>query len=150
MSVATSPYKIDRGQHAPGKYINYCWSTEDNSYSDYLYTNDSDVTLTLPGHGYTDGWMVWHPYHAYYHALAYGISDGWALWGNHLSYNTEYNVMGGSPTTAIITNGHTGAILNFTTAGTLEVTPSDTVNVKAVSGTVTVNNSMDNYYLLAC
>lgn len=48
--------------------------------------------------------------------------------------------MGGSSTTAIITNDHTGAILNFTTAGTLEVTPSDTVNVKAVSGTVTVKN----------
>ena len=124
--------KIDRNQHSSGLYVDYRISQNDTTYPLYEWTTSSYYQRT-----YHSSYL--NPKWANYRGIAYG-DYGWALWGTYVPVNTDYDIEGTSTTVPIITNGHTGATLNFTSAGFLDVTPSDTVNVKAVSGTVTVRN----------
>ena len=134
MAIATSPYSIDRNQYSSGRYINYIYQNDNNAYPLYTYTTNSAWNDTHLNSGHPH----WYTYWGKYSSLAYG-DYGWALWGSSLPYATEYTVSGNS-NVPIITNGHTGATLNFNSAGFLDVTPSDTVNAKATSGTVTIRN----------
>ena len=139
--MATVPgptYDINRDSLLGHGYLGYNNHEWQDAYANYYnfptYTvssgADPSTSIDTPIYPYSYQYA-----HASYTSIAVYISGGWALYRNG-----TYNITGGNIGVPIITNHRTGATLNFTTAGTLEVTLSDTVNVKAVSGTVTVKN----------
>ena len=156
--VPPSPITIDRGYGSPIRsYMRL--ATEDypipgDSYDGqgpYYYNGNTDPVYVGPGHshGHYVGsiWYIdyWNHHRNYYTTIATKSGTDWYLYRAG-----DYDIIG-SNSGKIVTNhgGIDGApalatkTLNFTSAGTLYVSTGDTINIKAVSGPVELQDNVD-------
>ena len=167
--TAPNPLDIDRG-YSPN-YRSY-WSSWDEDYSgeDLVdsfpsYSDNNfqrmDPSFRCSGHNHYSS-PHHHFLHTNYHTAHYttiatrgrviypvysGDPPAYAPGGSdwYLYRNGSYRIMGGVSTQAIVTN-HVGiSTLTFASAGIVNVTPTDTVNVDASAGNVTLGNDTTWY-----
>ena len=132
-----SPITIDRGYGSPIRsYLSNDvedYSTPGDSYDgpgDYYYNGYYDPVHDAPSHHHGSPYYHWNHHRSYYTTIATKSGTDWYL------YRAGTYDITGSNTGKIVTNGKTVSTLNFTSAGTLYVSTGDTVNIKAVSGAV--------------
>ena len=144
MPVSSDPYDINFTMHSPvnDKYLNvrtdiYYNATSIDGRDDYVVDSNnsphySDDHSTLYVHRWTDH---------YYLSIAQGLHDStppYVSWGWGLTTTKKVNVTGSS-SSQLVTNGQSGAVINFQDAGKLYLSNGNNVTVNANNGPTTVN-----------
>ena len=141
-AVNSEPYNINFSNNPPtnNNYLSvktdvspYGGGTPYTSYSDYIINTSSD-----PDYNDYQGWGAGVKY--YYRSIAFGLNSGIPLytsWGWGLTTTAKVNVTGSS-SSQLVTNGQSGAVINFQDAGILYLSSGDDVKVNANSGLTTI------------
>ena len=140
-----SPITIDRGYGSSIRsYLSKDvedYSTPDDSYDGpgpYWYNGSINPYHEAPSHHHGAPYYHWNHHRSYYTTIATKSGADWYLYRAG-----DYDIIG--PNSGKIVTNHegvdgstalSGKILNFTSAGTLYVSTGDTVNIKAISGPV--------------